>query len=178
MSPRPSDRFRFELAKDLQRELGIFPDLGEDLRDVLLTLVGFVCRVLEGDAVLLGLTVARQQNDWSCVCGLKGKDEVEKNEWIRIPVGHEDAPDVEVHPCDHQRALRNDEWPRTHCGRELVGDALAGRRLLVMCLVDWMLVVCVGIAMGTAESMRHKSLDLSPERGRDMCDGLRHRVKG
>jgi hypothetical protein len=61
--------------------------------------------VLSLDPVSVRLTVLREQQQRSRVCGLRGEQQVEQDEGIRVPPVDE-RHDVNHNPRDHDNALR------------------------------------------------------------------------
>src|SRR5438477_1563131 len=130
---------RFDVAKDLDRHFCVVLDRLEDLDILPVRLVGLVRGVLEGKTVLLGLAVAGQQEHRAGVSGLDRKEQVQKDERLRIEVKEEDR--VAHHPGGDHEGLDDQERPGTDAERDLVRQPFAKRGLFVVYDVDRMLVV-------------------------------------
>src|SRR3954463_6023621 len=75
--------------------------------------------VLRSPAIDVLLPVLAHHDDWRGVGRLKRKREIEKNEWIAVPPSHR-ADQGAVYPNEQDRALDDDEAPRSHDGGDRV----------------------------------------------------------
>jgi hypothetical protein len=91
--------------------------------------------VLGAHAVAVGHAVQGHQHDRDPDGGFEAEDEVEEQEWVRVPVPNE-ADEVEQDPEQHQTDLSEHEDPAADEAREIGGDAIGKGELAVDVAVE------------------------------------------
>ena len=74
-------------------------------------------------AVSLCLPILRHKDDWTSIGGLRGKQQIQEDKWIRIPVSQK-GKQVDQHSNPDDGALGDDEAPGSHAGGDSIRDAL------------------------------------------------------
>src|SRR5215468_667752 len=83
--------------------------------------------ILRGLAIDFLLPVLAHHDDWRGVGRLERKREIEKNERVGVPPPHR-ADQVGGYPGEQDRALDDDETPRSHHGGDRVRYPLPRRQ--------------------------------------------------
>ena len=83
--------------------------------------------VLRSPAIDVLLPVLAHHDDWRGVGRLERKREIEKNERVGVPAPHR-ADQVGGYPDEQDRALDDDEAPRSHDGGDRVRYLLPQRQ--------------------------------------------------
>ncbi len=124
----------FEAAKDGEDDVILGLQVRQDRAHASLGADVDMEVVLGGDAVLVGLPVLAHQDERSGVGGLEAEHQVEEDEGIRVPglevepIGRvivKDEVDVGEQPERQQRALDQDEAPRSDVAGDAVSHPLA-----------------------------------------------------